>query len=433
MKKILTVLALAACVVTANAQRPANAIKKSLESAQTASQDAKKGLKPATWMGLAKVAMEAYNAPAGNSYPGASRQELQMIMGTLQPTGTKPFEVNGVAYTVDIYPAAEFYFDQNNVLQFTVTTKPVVENALEIALNAYSTASTLKGAKVKDCAEGVKKVSVCYADQAIVAYKLGDYMKASDFFAKAAEAAAVAPYSTVDSSSYYNSALTAYFSKEYAIALDKFKKCVEIDYLEGGDVYAKLADCYKNLDNVPACKETLEAGFQKCPENQAILVGLINYYLDTKEDPEKLFVLLDKAKANEPSNASLYYVEGNIRKQLGQFDLAIAAYRKCADVNPAYEFGYIGEGVLLYDQALEIQDKAQNEFNDKKYNALVAEFDKTLESAIAPLEKAFEVTKDNGIKTSLAEYLKNICYRLRDKGYRDAYDKYNAIYKNGIN
>lgn len=204
-----------------------------------------------------------------------------------------------------------------------------------------------------------------------------------------------------------------------------------MNYIEGGEVYAKLADCEKALGDTLACKKVLEEGFAKCPDNQGILVGLINLYLDTNDDPEKLFSLLDVAKKNEPNNASLYYVEGNIRKQLGQIEEALAAYGKCAEVNPSYEYGFIGQGLLHWEQAVKIQEEAEKEFNDRKYQALVEKFDAELQAAIPCFESAFELTQANEVKVSLADYLKNIFFRFRDKSdaYMDSYNKYNNFVK----
>jgi tetratricopeptide (TPR) repeat protein len=111
----------------------------------------------------------------------------------------------------------------------------------------------------------------------------------------------------------------------------------------------------------------------------------------------------------------------------------VKAYYKCADINPNYEFGYVGVGILYYNQAIELQQKAADEFDDKKYEAIVAEFNTALKNAIEPFEKAFEVSKDNSIKVNIAEYLKNIYYRFSSDSqeYMDGYKKYDAIVKSG--
>jgi len=141
------------------------------------------------------------------------------------------------------------------------------------------------------------------------------------------------------------------------------------------------------------------------------------------------------AKKNEPNNASLYYVEGNIHKQLGNNDKAIESYYKCVDINPDYEFGFIGAGILYYELAVKLSEEASNEYDDAKYMALVEQFEKALHDAIDPFEKAFAISKDNSLKVNIAEYHKNIYYRFISKGadYEAGYKKYDEIVKNGLN
>ncbi|MBR0532078.1 MAG: tetratricopeptide repeat protein, partial [Bacteroidales bacterium] len=160
-----------------------------------------------------------------------------------------------------------------------------------------------------------------------------------------------------------------------------------------------------------------------------ILIGLINYYVTSGEDTDKLFALIDDAKKNEPDNPSLYYVEGNIHAQLKQFDEAVKAYEKCAEIDPAYEYGFIGEGIMFYNNAASIQEEAQNELDDNKYMALVQKFETSLKNCLEPFEKAFSITKDDSIKSSIAEYLKNAYYRFRDEDpkYMAGYEKYAKI------
>ena len=216
-------------------------------------------------------------------------------------------------------------------------------------------------------------------------------------------------------------------AKDNERALKFFKRCYDLGYYyEGGEVFARLAE----VDTLNT-KKYLEEGFSKFPQSQSILIGLINYYLKNNEDPETLFGLLDKAKANEPNNASLFYVEGNIRAQLGQIDKAVVAYEECAKINPEYEYGFIGEGTMFYNRAIELQTKAQEEIDDAKYMALVKEFEESLKSCIAPFEKAFEITKDANIKAGIASYLKNAFYRFREESAENQtkYEKYSEIAK----
>ena len=113
---------------------------------------------------------------------------------------------------------------------------------------------------------------------------------------------------------------------------------------------------------------------------------------------------------------------------------AVAAYDACEGVNAEYEYGHIGKGVMFYNIAIELQDKAANELDDKKYMALVEKFEQALMNALAPFEKAYQVSKDNTLKVNIAEYLKNIYYRFSTKGaeYETGYAKYSEIVKTGV-
>jgi tetratricopeptide (TPR) repeat protein len=155
--------------------------------------------------------------------------------------------------------------------------------------------------------------------------------------------------------------------------------------------------------------------------------------MESGQDTDRLFALINEAKKNEPDNASLYYVEGNIYKELGQNDNAVASYYKCAEINPNYEFGYIGAGILYYNLALEYQEKATNEFDNKKYEELVEQFNQALKNALEPFEKAYTISKDNSLKVNVAEYLKNIYYRFSSDSdeYMAGYKKYDEVVKTG--
>ena len=190
----------------------------------------------------------------------------------------------------------------------------------------------------------------------------------------------------------------------------------------------KLADIAEKKGNAEKGKDYLEEGFQKFPQSQSILVGLINYYINSNGSTDRLFELLGEAKKNEPNNASLYYVEGNICNQLGKVDDAVAAYNQCAQIDPNYAYGYIGLGQLYYNQALKFSEEAQNEMDDAKYMALVEKFESSLKACIEPFEKSLDILKDSQTKAAVAEYLKNACFRFRtDPVYQEKYDKYTAL------
>ena len=437
MRKILIALALIASVQIASAQSksPAEA-KKAVEAAELAAQNPKKAVKPATWLKVADAYVKAYDAPTGSVVAGTTKQELMFMMGNEKPTSTEEVVIGGQPYTKEVYANKDLYFNANGQLAIIDVTQPVYEDALAKAIEAYKKAAEVDPAlsKGKDIRAGLELISGKYINDAYNCYQFGDYAEASVLFEKAADAMETAPLNKMDTTAIYNAGFTAWISKDYSRAQKFFEKCLANNYYyEGGEVFAKLADVYTNLGQKDAARDVLEKGFTEFPQSQSILIGLINYYLESGQNADRLFVLIEEAKKNEPDNASLYYVEGNIYKELGKTEDAVKAYYKCADINPDYEFGYIGVGILYYNQAIELQEKAANEFDDKKYEALVADFNTALKNAIEPFEKAFEVSKDNGIKVNVAEYLKNIYYRFSSESqeYMDGYKKYNEIVKSG--
>ena len=439
-------LALVLAVQAADAQvKSPEAAKKSLDSAIAASKDAKKAAKVATWTKLASAYMDAYNAPAGSAWVGASKAELQLIMGSEKPVSVESAVLGGEPCTKEVYANKDLYFNQNGQLVMIYVTKPVVEDALAGACQAYAQAYEvdLKKSKLKDITAGLENVAKKYYEDGMNKYMLDDLAGASELFGKAAEASAVAPLSKVDTTALYNAGFTAWMVKDLANAKKYFEACIDAQYYyEGGEVFAKLADVYSQLDNKTAARDILEAGFTKFPQSQSILIGLINYYLTNNEDPNRLFELITLAKANEPNNASLYYVEGNIYVELRKADpengdtyiaKAAEAYDACSTINPEYEFGHIGKGIMYYNIAIELQEKAAAELDDAKWVQLNKQFSEALKNALEPFEKAYAVSKDNGLKVNVAEYLKNIYYRFSSDGpeWEEGYKKYNEVVKTG--
>ena len=431
MKRILMVLALMATFTAANAQvKSVNAASAALEKAKADVENPKKAGKFATWLKYGQALVSAYDAPAGNGWVGASRQDIQMISNNEKPISSEVVVLNGEQWQKDVYETRNYYYNQVGQLGIIEVTKPISATALDDAAAAFGKAAELdtKSCKAKDIKAGLQSVQNKFVERAYAMYTLGDYAAASRDFEGAVKAAGTAPLNILDTNSVYNAGFTSWIAGDIARAKKFFEDCVKYGYYsEDGEVYAKLADIATKEGNDDKSREILEEGFQKFPQSQSILVGLINYYLTNNGSTDRLFELLGLAKANEPNNPSLYYVEGNIRKQLGMYDEAIEAYRACAGIDPNYAYGYIGEGILYYDLALKYQEEAQNEMNDAKYMALDAKFQEALKNCIPAFEKAIDLV-DDATKVGVAEYLKNACFRFRtDEEYAEKYKKYEAI------
>jgi len=433
MKRVLIVLALAAVCTAATAQvKSISAASSALQKAQADTENPKKSEKVGTWIKYGQALIDAYDAPAGNGWIGASKSEVQLVGGDEKPEGVLQVVINGQAWEKEIYPTRNYYYNAAGQIGMIEVTKPIRENALDDARFAYSFAASLdvKGSKTKDIKTALQSIANKYTEEAYTAYAMAEYMKASQCFEKAALAAETAPLSQIDSNSIFNAGFTAWYGGDIDRAEKFYLRAYEIGYAgEGGETYAKLADIAEKKGDSEKSLAYLEEGFQAYPQSQSILVGLINYYINSKGNTDRLFELLAGAKENEPNNPSLYYVEGNIYKELDRIEEAAASYDKCAEINPSYAYGFIGKGQMYYNLALKYSEESANEMDDAKYKVLLDKFEESLKACIEPFEKAYNLLQEDDVKVAVAEYLKNACFRFRtvDPSYQEMYDKYNAV------
>ena len=435
MKKILIALSLILSLTMVSAQ-PKNAAdaQKAVTKAEAAAADAKKAAKPATWISLAKAYIDAYEQPSRNILTGTPQQEVKIFLKDQQILGSSQKKGAEADYSVDSYADKDLYYNSDGILEFFLVTKPAVAgDLLGKAIDALGKAKEVdtKGSKNKDITEMMESIHGKLSNEALSEYLAGNFEKASGLFKKTSECAQNPLLGKIDSTNTYYTALVSNMAGKKEQAIEYYQKCLDMGYYQNGFAFANLADVYKNMGDKDACKDILEQGFVKFPENSNILIGLINHYIDNQEDTGKLFELLHSAQQLDPKNASLYYVEGNVFKQLGDVENAAKMYAKSSEVDPNYVFGQLGLGILYYDKAIEIQTKASEELDDNKYFALVKELDETLAKAIDPFESAFNTAQDKEIKSAIAEYLKNIYFRLRDKNpeYEALSKKYAAFLK----
>ena len=437
MKKILTVLAIAALgMQLASAQ---SAIVKEIEKAEAATQDAKKAAKVATWTKLGDAYFKAYQAPTANiPSMGVSTTELQLLMGNTKPVSVKTVELGGVQYEMQSFKDKDLYFS-NGRLAFVDVTKPVLgkKDALEGVFKAYQKAGEVdvKGSKKKDVTKMIGEVDQNYFNDAYTAYLVGDKKKASDLFLKAGNVSLSQFAPKVDTSAFFNAGLAAYEAGDVDKAIECYKLALKNGYAETskGGIYSSLASVYMEKKDTVTAKQFLEDGFKVYPNNAQIMTDLINIYLWTKDDPEKIIVLLDKAKEQMPDNAGLYDVEGDIWKNLGKRDKALEAYAKSHEVNPKGDYPYYAEGRLYCDWYNAIdEEKGKVDLKDyKTYDRLDKESKETLQKSIAPLEKCYEITTRSDMKLAVADLLKKVYFQLRgvNPDYMELHKKYDAICK----
>lgn len=434
MKRLFLSLALVTVVVTAYGKIDVKKIQRDVESKREACENPIKGKNPATWIAYAESLINAYEAPQGLAWLGMSQKEFSSFLG-YKTNNKERVDFGEYTYEVLTYKDCKYYFNSEGKLEMIIPTVAYVEDALDKALEAYSRSYSLGVNKStqKKIAAGIEKISDEYATEGYNMYTIGEYAVASVKFEKSAKASETEPFASSDGGQmYYDAALNAQISKDIERALELYTKCLDLRYYDDGFVFGKLGECYNILGNTDKALEIWEQGFKMFPENQGILIGMINFYMEHPEGDlkaNKLLALLDKVIANEPNTASHYLVKGEVLLKIGAPDNEVeAAFNKSVEVDPEYVMGYASYGQALYGKAVEINEQA-NDSSDDEYDALVRKMDALLLKAAEYFEKAFKISKDEEIRVWVAEYLMNIYGHFKEDGkkYQDAYDKYNRI------
>lgn len=430
MKKFILTLALAGSMMAAYAQKPDADMQKAVDKALGVTQDAKKSLKPASWVNLGKAYLNAYNNPTANFAQGIDRTTFSMMFKE-QPSSTAPVTVDGQPFTRLSFSHVDAYFNASDILVMWDVTKPSVPgDILMEAAKAYHKAFEL-GAKEKDVAPKIKEISEFYYNDAFTAYSLGNLAKASDLFKGAADVSVLAPCAEPNNDAFYNTAFTALATKNYPRAEEYYNKCIERGHFMDGNVYASLSEvALANADTLKA-KTLLATGLTSYPNNASILTNLINLYLSTKEDPAKIVELLDEAKKAMPDNASLYYVEGNIYTGIKDYDKADAAYNKALEIQPGYDMAYYGLATTLLKRGEDLVDQmnALDVREWKKYDEMKVQLDNIYKSALVPFENCYNSSSVPEVKAAAADFLKRLNFQLRGEGaeYQAAYEKWSGL------
>jgi tetratricopeptide (TPR) repeat protein len=224
---------------------------------------------------------------------------------------------------------------------------------------------------------------------------------------------------TLDTAIMYNTGLAAMNAKQFDKAIKYFTLTAKHGY-NGGSSYSQIISAYQQKGDTLTSVNKMKEAFTKYPDDQSILVQLINYYITTGK-PEDAIGYLDKAIEKEKENASFYLAKGVALDKLGRQDDAITEYKLAIKVKPEYADAYYNIGVIYFNRgvkqfdvanAVPTNDQARFEVERKKS-------DEQFLLAIPFLEKAVEFNPNDSY---IKDQLKNLYYRLK---MMDKYEKLN--------
>lgn len=432
MKKVLLIISALVIAFNMSAQSKEKVLK-ALDKAQAATMDAKKGEKPATWIKLSDAYLKVYKAERNGLTVGMNKSDVKQT----DILSSEVKNINGTNFIVDTYADKVLYYTEEQTLRAIIITESFLgkdKNPLQEAMNALLTAieKDVKQSKYGSIEGKLQNLRNVLIGEADAAYSVGDYAYTAQCYIIATKCSDNDVVGMVDDIMVYSAAVTSHMAGDLENAKKYYKQAIEVGYAAKGDVYASLAELYVADKEYDKAKALLNEGFQKYPDNQIMLITLINVYMDTNDDVNKIIDLLHVAQSNEPNNATLYLAEGNVYKEQGDSEKAIAAYNKAYEVNPSYGWSIFSVGAVYFDRAVDLQTAiSELPLDDQEgYDRLTAEFESALLNAIEPFEKAFEgAGEDMELKVSAADVLKQIYFRFREKDakYAEGYEKYNAF------
>ncbi|WP_372772341.1 tetratricopeptide repeat protein [Mangrovibacterium sp.] len=303
--------------------------------------------------------------------------------------------------------------------------KKLAKDPLNTALESFKKALELD---TKGSMKNAVKINLTllindFTDQAVKGFNDNDYDLALKSFEDILEVQKVPVMieepATVDTVIIFNAGLAAYNAEKYDKAIEYYKEAAKYGY-NGARTFELISSSYINKQDTVSALTTLQEGFEKYPENSAILVQMINIYMTANKTDEAM-KYLELAIEQDPENASFYFAKGALNDKLGDTEKAISAYEKAIELKDDYFDAYYNLGAIYYNKGVKQLDVANSVPTNKpdQYEAEKAKADVEFTKAIPFMEKASEINAED---TYSLESLKQLYYRLK---MMDKFDEVN--------
>lgn len=305
------------------------------------------------------------------------------------------------------------------------SVKKLSSDPLTEALNSYKKALELdeKGSNGKSIKIKLTLLTNDLTNQAVAAFQVEDYNKALASFEQILEINQMPVVkmdnpSAVDTVIIFNSGLAAYNAEKYEKAIEYYKESAKYGY-NGARTYSLIGASYQMMNDTVKALDALREGYQKYPDDNALLESMIQIYMDLNKTDEAL-ANLEKAIAQDPTKPRYYFAQGALYEKLGEEQKAIETYQKTMEVDPTFFNAYYNLGALYYNKGVQqIETAKEVPANENaKYEAELKKADEWFAKALPYMEKCNELQANDKM---VLESLKNLYYRLKQM------DKYNAI------
>ncbi len=403
-------------------------IERRLERNEDRIEHERHGQRPRTWVDRGIIFQDIFDVNIEVLYFGMTEDELMLFKGDPKEKYSTETEM-GIRHVL-VYDKIEIYFEDGQLVGWK-ETEVIHENPLDEAYSAFQRASVLLeeeepgffqrifGSRQEGRLEDAYlRLHGQYISQAVLAYEERDFSDAFNSFKTAVEIAD-SPYydEPVDTGLIFNTGFVATLAEDYEEAIEYLGRAKDLDYGEG-DIYAIMKDAYVGLGDSTNAELILQEGFEKYPQNNVILVELVNFYINA-EQSETALEYLELAKEQEPENPSFHFAEGMLHEKLEEPDKAKEAYLRSIDLDPDFFDGNYNMGVMYYNEAVSMLEEANEIVEVAEYEKARDEAFDVMAQAVPYLERAHEINPET---PEVMETLRIIYYRL---GYEEKLEEMN--------
>ena len=393
-------------------------------------QDPKKNTKAKTWTSRANLLVDIFNVNNDVLRKGMDATSVKLFYK--EPKEVQTFQQGGDKIENYIYERVTLTF-LNGLLDTWTETVRIHPDPLGEAQKAIDEAVKVNadGKANSDIKDAIIAVKAALETEAVSAYEKKNF--------KASHAAFVQILNlnkqplmagVVDTLIMYYGGRAALENGDYKESNRLFEEAAANKF-EDPFLYVFSKQSYFESGDTASGVKVITEGYNKYPDNQSIMIEIINYYLISNQGEEAL-KLLAKAKASDPENVSYPFAEGTLYDKMGRFEEAEKAYMTCIEMKPDFLDASYNLGVIYYNKAVKIYEEASKITSNDEYEKAKTEGDNMLLKAVPYMEKvvATEAKDAESLKTRkyALESLKTIFYRLKmDDKYKEVVSKLNEI------
>jgi tetratricopeptide (TPR) repeat protein len=199
--------------------------------------------------------------------------------------------------------------------------KKLSADPLTEALNSYKKALELdaKGTNAKSIKIKLTLLTNDLTNQAVESFRVENYNKALLSFEQVLEIQEIPTVkmdnpTAVDTVIIFNSGLAAYNAEKYDVAIRYYRESAKYGY-NGPRTFSLIAASYQLMNDTVAALDALKEGYEKYPEDNALLESMIQIYMDLNKTDEAM-KYLEMAIAQDPTKPRYYFAQGALYEKM---------------------------------------------------------------------------------------------------------------------